>query len=566
MKAMVLSAGLGTRLRPYTLHTPKPLFTINQRPVLDMTIERLIRAGCRQIVINTHHLHQRIKDHVSERSYAAEVTIRHEPEILGTGGAIANIADFWDRGTLLVVNGDIVCNINLAEAAAAHHRSGCPVTMVMHDHPVFNSVYVNSDDRVVSFNTDNPPSGIYRKLAFTGIHLLERDVLNYLPAAGFASIIDAYRRMRNDHLPIQAYIVRGHYWQDIGTPSSYRAAALEAMAPEAFYNAFGSRPSGVPSCHRLHGDGSDRRWYRLYDGPRNLILADHGIRQGPGVQEVDAYVAIGTHLRRLGIAVPRMHLYDTFSGLVFVEDLGDRHLQSAVHDEPLEKVGPLYEQVIDRWMEMAVNGLEGFDPSWTYQTTSYDRTLILEREARYFTEAYLQNYLNWPVSYNELAAEFEQLADRALEHAVTGFMHRDLQSRNIMLHQGAIHFIDFQGGRRGPLQYDLASLLIDPYVALPVSLQHQLRSYCAGMLEKRHGIDSSRFLRGYPFCAVTRNLQILGAFAFLSRAMGKTAFEAYIPPAVEGLKRNLSDIPSLELPVLKGIVHKIATQTAPFQK
>jgi aminoglycoside/choline kinase family phosphotransferase/dTDP-glucose pyrophosphorylase len=562
MNAMILAAGLGTRLRPHTLHTPKPLFTINQRPVLDLTIERLARIGCLRVIVNTHHLHQKINDHVARGDYPVAITTRYEPEILGTGGGIANIADLWDHGTLLVINGDIVFDIDLAAVLDSHRRSGCPVTMVMHDHSSFNSVYVNSSDRVVSFDAEPPTGGPHCKLAFTGIHALEREVLDFLPSEGFAGIIDAYRRMLAADLSINAHIVHNHYWQDIGTPAGYRSAALEIMAPEAFSRAFGHRPLSPPQCVGLHGDGSDRRWCRICDGPRQLILADHGIRKEVGTQEVDAYVSIGTHLHRKNIAVPRIHLYDTFSGLVFVEDLGDTHLQHAVQGGTPETVAALYGQVIERWIEMALKGRDGFDTSWTYQTAAYDRALILEKEARYFTEAFLQNYLGLEVTYDTLAAEFEQLADGAVAHGLTGFMHRDLQSRNIMLHAGGIYFIDFQGGRLGPLQYDLASLLIDPYVALPYALQQRLRSHCAALLEKRHAIDGKQFLRGYGFCAVTRNLQILGAFAFLTRVKGKKAFEAYIPRAVETLHHNLADIPSLELPTLKGIVQQIAHLTA----
>ena len=126
MNAMILAAGLGTRLRPHTLHTPKPLFTINQRPVLDLTIERLARIGCLRIIVNTHHLHQKINDHVARGDYPVAITTRYEPEILGTGGGIANIADLWDHGTLLVINGDIVCDIDLASVLDSHRHSGCP--------------------------------------------------------------------------------------------------------------------------------------------------------------------------------------------------------------------------------------------------------------------------------------------------------------------------------------------------------------------------------------------------------------------------------------------------------
>ena len=89
-----------------------------------------------------------------------------------------------------------------------------------------------------------------------------------------------------------------------------------------------------------------------------------------------------------------------------------------------------------------------------------------------------------------------------------------------MVHSGRIGIIDFQAGRLGPIQYDLAALLIDPYAALPEHLQGRLRDYAIARLEKLYPLDQEKFLRGYALCAVSRNLQILGAFAFLSRSKG----------------------------------------------
>jgi aminoglycoside/choline kinase family phosphotransferase len=136
-------------------------------------------------------------------------------------------------------------------------------------------------------------------------------------------------------------------------------------------------------------------------------------------------------------------------------------------------------------------------------------------------------------------------------------MHRDLQSRNIMVKNGDYYFIDFQGGRMGPIEYDLASLLIDPYVSLPYPVQDQLLKYCIKKLLSFVDFDPDKFRTCFKYCALTRNLQILGAFGYLSREMGKTYFKQYIPRAVETLKINLFSLSSLELPKLMSIVKKI---------
>jgi aminoglycoside/choline kinase family phosphotransferase/dTDP-glucose pyrophosphorylase len=564
MKAMILSAGLGTRLLPFTRHTPKPLFTINQQPILDRIVEQLHRAGCTALMINTHHLHDQIEKFIAGRSYPIHAQTCYEPEILGTGGAIRNVADFWSEAPLLIINADIVTDIGLDRVYHHHCSHPHPVTMVMHDRPPFNSVGVNREQFVTGFHTDERQNDGVRAMAFTGIHVMDRRVLDYLPAAGPSHIIDAYAQMLQAGEKIKALIVRDHYWQDIGTPASYRTAVLDHMAPAAFAIAFGQPPAGPIQYQPLQGDGSDRRWHRLTADDNCLIMVDHGIRTGDGRrQEVEAFVDIGRHLHATGAAVPQLYLHDTFSGLVFLEDLGDLHLQDAARQANPDQLEHLYRQVIDHWLHMALESGRDFDPGWTWQSARYDKTLILEKECRYFVEAFLNGYLGDRTGYDNLVDEFERLADRALKEGFFGFMHRDLQSRNIMIQGNRIVFIDFQGGRWGPLQYDLASLLIDPYVALPAATQDRLRQYAARALQGKAGVDAKTFLAGYEYCALTRNLQMLGAFAFLSRIKGKRGFEAFIPPAVTTLHRNLAVLRDIRMPRLKrlvsGIIKRVKT-------
>lgn len=559
MKALILAAGRGTRLLPFTRHTPKPLFTIGGQPVLALVLERLRQAGCKAVVINTHHLHARVEAVAHARDYGMALQTVHEPEILGTGGAIRNVAAFWSDGPLLVVNADIVSDIDLAALWHCHRRDGHPVTMAMHDHSEFNSVTVDGNDFVMGFGPGPITDGAQRRMAFTGIHVLERQVLDFLPPSGPAHIIDAYTRMIQAGVRIKAHRVRDHYWRDIGTPAAYQKTVYEQMAPAAFAAAFGSPPPGPILRQPLQGDGSERRWYRLTAGGKNLILADHGIRTAVDArQEVDAFVDIGRHLRARGAAIPRIHSHDAFAGLVFLEDLGDCHLQVAVRQRPADEVPRRYRQVIDQWLTMAIEGARGFDTDWTYQSACYDRPLILERECRYFMEAFIQNYMGLAEPYADLAAEFEHLADHAIADGCIGFMHRDLQSRNIMVRQEGIGFIDFQGGRLGPLQYDLASLLIDPYVALPLPLQESLLAYAAQAFHARTGAPEDRFRRGYVSCAITRNLQILGAFAHLTQVKGKPYFASYIPDALAALRHRLAAPEHLHLPRLTTLVARIA--------
>jgi len=559
MKAMILAAGFGTRLRPYTQWTPKPLFTMSGRAVLDIMIDRLLEAGCRAIVINTHHQHHQIASFLEKQQYPVPVTTRHEPQILGTGGAIKNVSDFWDTDPFLVINSDIVTDINLAQVYQYHRSHRYPVTLVLHDDPRYNCVSVSSNGFIRAFSPKEPgyENRGHQILAFTGIQVLNPEVLRYIPGQTFYSSIDAYRQMIADGKKIKASIVRGHYWQDIGTPQSYCQAVYENMSVAAFDAVDKAFRNQKIKRVALAGDGSDRKWYRLSSGKSTLVMVDHGIRQNKKIAEADAFVAIGRHLEAAGVRVPKIYLYDTFAGLVFMQDLGDLNLQQVISEtaEPSEVI-TCYQTVIRQLLNMGVAAANNFNPAWTWQTPSYSRELILEKECRYFVEAFLQTYLGLKVRYSHLAQEFALLADRALENAANGFMHRDMQSRNIMVNGGRYYFIDFQGGRMGPVQYDLASLLIDPYVDLPDALRLKLFDYAAHNLPPELDISPQQFRQGCVYCALTRNLQILGAFGHLSKNRGKLYFEKYIPAALGTLEKTLSDEVGREFPELKKIVEK----------
>ena len=560
MKALVLAAGFGTRLAPHTDRLPKALFPVGGTPLLGRMIAALKAAGCTGIAVNTHHLAERVRDYLAQNDFGIFVHLSHEREILGTGGAIRRLADFWDSDPFLVVNADILTDIDLAEIYRSHCAQRAPVTLAMHDHKDFNQVWVDRGDRVIGFERfgDSPPSDCRRKLAFTGIHVLDTAIVGRIPEGKFCDIISIYRELLAEGQPIHAHVVRDHYWQDVGTPERFRDAAMDALAPEVFRMAFPDSSVNAIRRRQLAGDGSDRKWYRLSDGGKSIIMADHGITPDPEGSEVRSFVSIGTHLFKRGLPVPRIYRYDAFSGLVFMEDLGDDHLQQAVRQEPDDgKKKGCYRKVIDTLLDLSTEAADGFDPRWTCQTQAYDRNLILNNECRYFMRAFVDGYMDLAVGYEDLAEEFEILARRTLENGLTGLIHRDFQSRNIMIRDNRHYLIDFQGARIGPIQYDLASLLIDPYARLLPGLQQELLHYAVQQAKKRLNGDPDRFVSGYRHCVVTRNLQMLGAFGFLSRVKGKRDFERWIPTAGSMLAGHLRAAGNRDFPKLTALAEMI---------
>jgi len=563
MKALILCAGIGERLLPYTRIRPKPLFFISGAPILDRLIRQLYAAGVEAVLLNTHHLADQIEAHVRKSRYPIPVHLSHEPAILGTGGAIANNAHALGHAPFFVINGDILTDIDFRAVYDRHLARGGPATLVFVNDPAFNTVFVDPEGTVCAFDETDavsiPKDTV--KLTFTGIQVLDDTILDYIPDTGFSSSIDAYRRMLADGKPLWAWVPQKAYWKDIGTPERYRDAALDALAAEAFFKAWPALSPALEPARKsaLAGDGSDRTWFRLFRKKKTLAAVHHGIRTDPGPGEMDSWIRIGRFLKSKGIPVPEIHAVDPFSGWAVMEDLGDLSLQEHIRNTPSpEDRVEIYQHVIDQLVRFSTRGIRGFDLTWAYQGPIYNEALILKRECGYFLEAFVHRYLGIAFPGERLENEWQHIARRALENAEFGLMHRDFQSRNIMVAGKGIFFIDFQGARVGPIQYDLASLLIDPYVDLPVFMQEQLLAFAMNRLAEKRSFTLRRFLEGYGCCALCRNLQALGAFAHLSRVKGKTVFETYIPPAVKSLSRLVDALPRSEFPRLHELKSTIA--------
>jgi NDP-sugar pyrophosphorylase family protein len=235
MQAMILAAGFGTRLLPYTRFRPKPLFPVLNKPLLLLTIERLQRAGCDHIVVNCHHLQQQIIDLLKDIS---GVVIQQEDMILGTGGGLRLALRFFRDEPVLVTNGDIYHTVDFYSLYQAHLNDTAPVTMAMHDFPRFNTVSVQ-DEQVAGFDR----AGHCPLLAFTGLHVIDPDILSAIPLLQLSSIIDRYRRLLEEKKRIQVLRVDGRFWTDMGTVEDYLAlhgGLLTGKIP--WWQELGARP------------------------------------------------------------------------------------------------------------------------------------------------------------------------------------------------------------------------------------------------------------------------------------------------------------------------------------
>ena len=224
MKAMILAAGFGTRLHPLTEMKPKALMPVANKPILARNIEYLISHGITEIIVNAHHHHQQIVDYLRDNSsFGLNIEVKVEPEILGTGGGIKNTEDFWDKEPFLVINSDILTDINLAAVYQVHQTSGALVTLALHDCEPFNQIQVDDRWNITDIAKGNLPD----RLAFTGIHVINPEILSHIPRGLFSDIIECYRQLIRLGKSIRACLVKGHYWRDIGSIETYLQANRE---------------------------------------------------------------------------------------------------------------------------------------------------------------------------------------------------------------------------------------------------------------------------------------------------------------------------------------------------
>lgn len=303
---------------------------------------------------------------------------------------------------------------------------------------------------------------------------------------------------------------------------------------------------------QMAGDGSSRKFWRITDANRKLCLAVAPPNlDDMNMAEAKAARSIGLHLLNSNVSVPKQYGWHEASGVLLFEDLGDCKLHDYVQqDADKDMIRSQYKLVLKGLVDMQIAGAESFDPEWCWDTPQYDKQIMLERESGYFLRAFWQELLGKSVP-SGIQAECEDLATRAAAIPAEYFLHRDFQSRNIMIHNGHPAFIDFQGGRLGPLAYDLASLLLDPYVSLDKALQDELFDYYVDILEKQEIVQRDQFKQEYLLLALHRNLQIIGAFSFLSEQRGKIFFRQFLRPAIESLQVLMQQDFFTEYPVLK---------------
>jgi NDP-sugar pyrophosphorylase family protein len=240
MKAMVLAAGLGTRLRPLTDDRPKALVEVAGRTMLEITLERLRSFGIDEVIVNAHHHAQRLVDYLAaHQNFGMRIEISHEEQLLDTGGGLKRAAEFFLRGgedePFLVHNVDVLSTIDLPAMARQHAASDALATLAVKPRQssrqlLFDQAGLLCGRRAGDATEWARETTDAEPLAFCGIHVISPRVFSLMDEQGAFSIVPVYLRQAAAGEPIAAYRADASYWRDLGRVESIRQAEDDIAA------------------------------------------------------------------------------------------------------------------------------------------------------------------------------------------------------------------------------------------------------------------------------------------------------------------------------------------------
>lgn len=310
----------------------------------------------------------------------------------------------------------------------------------------------------------------------------------------------------------------------------------------------------------MTGSASNRRYYRLSDRKHTCV----GV-VGTVQEENHAFLTMASHFRSVGLPVAEVYSVST-DGMAYIqEDLGDTILYDKVCEDFRNGDLEVAENILCRTLSLLprfqFEGGAGLDCSVCYPERSFSRRMVMF-DLNYFKYCFLKPS---GLEFHEvrLQDEFERLADDLLggpdvqEYEEDTFLYRDFQARNVMLRDGEPYFIDFQGGRRGPVYYDLASFVWQPRAAYPESLRKKCVDAYVEAAGKYMKIDRAEFEDRLGLFVLFRMLQLLGAYGFRGLVEGKAAFVVSIPMTMNLLREQLA-VRDWPYPYLTELLGKLA--------
>ncbi|MBI2069521.1 MAG: phosphotransferase [Elusimicrobia bacterium] len=305
----------------------------------------------------------------------------------------------------------------------------------------------------------------------------------------------------------------------------------EEALKEIFQKQFGETPEKIEN---LKGDGSNRRLLRLHGAGRSVI----GVI-GPDQKENRAFLYFSRHFRRAKLPVPEIYAVDEKQDVYLEEDLGDTTLFAFLSENrtpkgPAPKVLDVYKQVVRLLPQFQITAAKSVDYAYSYPRAGFDKQSMMW-DLNHFKYYFLQ-LADIPFDEQALENDFNEFADFLLAAPGDFFLYRDFQSRNIMIREGKPWFIDYQGGRKGALQYDIASLLFDAKADLSEDTRRKLLDDYLEAAGELTPVNRGEFMKYFWGFVLIRIMQAMGAYGLRGFYERKTHFLQSIPYAVRNIE------------------------------
>lgn len=312
----------------------------------------------------------------------------------------------------------------------------------------------------------------------------------------------------------------------------------------------------IVSINKLPASGSSREYYRISGAKSSAIGAINMDRE-----ENEAFIEFSRHFHSKGLAVPEILLVDLDHNAYLQEDLGDVTLFDylfKVRDNGTfpEKLTEVYKEVLTQLQKFQIEGAKELNYSVCYPRASFDRQ-SMQWDLSYF-KYYFLKLAGVPFNEQQLENDYDTLIRYLLAQDTNYFLYRDFQSKNVMLRDGLPCFIDYQGGRKGALQYDVASLLYDSKADIPPAVREELLEHYIAGLADYPSVDASKFRESYYAYVLIRIMQAMGAFGFRGFYEKKTHFLQSIPYALNDLRWILNNVQfTIEIPTLLNVYKEL---------
>ncbi len=335
---------------------------------------------------------------------------------------------------------------------------------------------------------------------------------------------------------------------------------MHGVMVRLFERRFGTEPASILE---IGADGSNRSYYRLVGPAMETAVGAYG----PDREENRTFLSYTRSFHAAGLPVPELYGQEEESGVWLLEDLGDTTLFDALMlarqregSEFPASMEAVYRRVLRELPRFQVRGVELIDFSIAYPRPAFDKQSI-RWDLNYFKYHFLK-LAHVPFNEQRLEHDFGTLTWFLLQAGMDYFLYRDFQSRNIMLREGGPYFIDYQGGRKGALHYDVASLLYDAKAAIPEPARERLLAHYLDNLAEHLPVDRAAFKEHYRGYVIVRVLQALGAYGYRGFYERKPRFLQSVPFAARNLSAILEHGLPVELPELETVFQRIVARYA----